>query len=137
MQQTLTRPAPAYRSYDQYLTASPAAQETVDAVRAALAKFTAPTYDIDTTAGTGEVGVSFRWHDGAGYHLTLTRGGELLRLFRIQYTGRMVEDGAGTMVEEAVWRTVRAFSKDRAGKILGRTLEGRPAAGAWTEAASK
>jgi hypothetical protein len=130
-----TTPA-TYHSYPQYEDATRGAQEAIDAVFAATAKQTSAYKGLDVDSATGNLGASFTWHDGAQYRVQLTRTGVLDRLFRLQYTGRMIDDG-GVMVEDVVWRTVREFSKDRAGKVLARSLPGLPASNAWETAAVK
>lgn len=137
--ETTTTPSPAaYQSYPPYRRAGRAAQETIDAIFASVAKQTSVFYKgLDETAATGALGVSFRWHDGAEYRVQISRHGVLERLFRLQYTGKLVDDGEGEMVEDVVWRTVREFSKDRAGKVLARSLPGLPASNAWETAATK
>lgn len=130
--------AASYRTHAAYREAPPGAQATVDAVLAALARFTSPEYGVDHRAHNNSLAVSFTWHDGAEYEVTLNMDGELLRLFRLQYTGAWEwskEEGRHVPAEE--WRTVRAFAKDRAGKVLGPAMAGRAAAKSWTEASAR
>lgn len=138
MEQTLSNPGRLdYQRSAAYVDASPEAQATIDAVRTALARFTSPEYGLDVGPGHNPaLGVSFEWHDGAAYRVLLNRQGELLRLFRLQYTGGWEWDEVeGRDVPEEAWRTVRVLSKDRAGKVL-RNVD-RPAAKSWAEAAAR
>lgn len=127
---------PNYQTWDIYQDASRGAQEAIDAVFAAVAKQTSIHKGLDADAVTGNLGISFTWHDGAQYRVQMTGAGTLDRLFRLQFTGRLVDDGDGGQVEDVVWRTVREFSRDRAGKMLAR-LAGLPQSHAWDMAASK
>jgi len=135
MEQTTTT-----RDYHQdraYKDAAPAAQDTIDVVFAAVARVTSPDRAVEV-AGDGRLKCLITWHDGAEYQVTLNPDGELLRLFRLQYTGAWEWDELeGRDVPAEEWRTVRAMTKDRAGKVLGPALAGRPAAKSWTEAAAR
>jgi hypothetical protein len=134
MEQTLTRD---YHRQPAYTDASPAAQETIDVVFAAVARVTSPDRAVEVAAD-GRLKCAITWHDGAVYEVTLNPDGELLRLFRLQYTGGWEWDELeGRDVPSEEWRTVRAFTKDRAGKILGPALAGRPAAKSWAEASAR
>lgn len=136
MQETLT--GPHYHRDAAYVDAPAAAQETIDVVFAAVARASSPDRAVEHQEHNGALACLITWHDGAEYRVTVNREGELLRLFRLQYTGGWEWDQLeGRPVPAEAWRTVRAFTKDRAGKMLGPALAGRPAANSWTEAAAR
>lgn len=143
MEQTLSNPqaapAPKYRKWSQYLNAPAHAREVIDAAHAALARYTGPEFGLDVgPKHSPDLGVSFEWHDGATYRMTLSPEGELRRLFRLQYTGAWEwDEELDREVPEESWRTVRAFTRDRAGRVLGPALAGFPAANSWSEAAAR
>lgn len=126
-----------HRDLEHYAKAAPEAQATIDAVIAAVARMTSPLYELEVP-GPGTIAIFLEWHDGAQYRVSLTDGGELLRLFRLQYSGFWEWDEVEQRdVPGEEWRTVRAFAKDRAGRVLGPALAGRAAAKSWTEAAAR
>lgn len=126
-----------YRSWDVYRAARPAAREAIDAVFDAIRNSASPLLGLDLSTESGMIRCSFTWHDGAQYRVEVTREGLLSRLFRYELTGGWtLDDGAeGGMVPDTTWRTVRTFSKDRAGKVLAPALTGRRGTPAWTRAA--
>lgn len=123
-----------WTAYDAYRDASATARTTVDAVFTAVRNFTGPDYRLEVD-NFGNLELSFTWHDGAKYRVKVTGGGSLERLFRLELTGGWVPCD-GERVPETLWRTVRAFSRDRAGKLLA-GLPFPPATASWAEAAAR
>lgn len=126
-----------YREWPPYQNSRPGVRATVDAVFEAIQNSASPLVGLDLTSATGTVGCSFTWYDGSKYRVEILDDGRLHRLYRYEYTGRWVKDEeSGEMWEDATWRTVRAMSKDRAGRLLGNALKDYPAALPWDRAAA-
>lgn len=123
-----------YQAWDMYLTASHGARATIDAVFKAVVNVASPLLGMDVDKN-GVLGCSFTWHDGAQYRVQLLSNGQLARLFRYELTGGWAMDvDLGELVPDSTWRTVRSFSKDRAGKVMAPALRDLPALPSWTEA---
>lgn len=138
MEQTMTTPETLpYQTWDIYRDSSRAARATMDAVVDAVRKVTSPHYGLARDHRDDFREVSFTWHDGAQYRVTMSGAGVLARLYRLQYTGAMIQDDELGPIPDVCWRTVRAFSRDRAGKVLAVALADHPAGPAWREAAAR
>lgn len=130
------RQAP-YQGWSAYTQAAPEARATVTAVFNAVANVASPAVGLEVQ-NAGVLACSFTWHDGAQYRVDITRHGFLARLYRLELVGGWVHDEAlGAMIPDSTWRTVRVFTRDRAGKVLGPALAGFPAFAAWSKAAEQ
>ena len=127
-----------YTTCPEYLDASVRGRSAVDAVFHAVRNHAGPSLAMDE-GRDGTIGCSFVWHDGAQYRIQMTTTGVLLRLFRLELTGEWVHAETGDLVPDSVWRTVRAFSRDRAGKVLALDdlVAHQAAATSWTEASGR
>lgn len=125
-----------YRAYSIYREATPEARATADAVFNAVRNSASPLLGMEAQHDTGLVGCAFTWYDGGKYRVTINPTGQPVRLYRYEYTGRWARDPEdGELYEDGTWRTVRNFSRDRAGRVLARGLADVPGALPWERAA--